>query len=76
MTPDALRAEMDRRGVTQSELARISGVGRSNLNDYLNGKGDLYVRTYVRLWVALTGDEPTLLRTQRNTQPERPDSCG
>jgi transcriptional regulator with XRE-family HTH domain len=65
MNQATLRAEMDRRGMTQAELSRISHVSRDKINRYLCGKGDLYVRTYVRLWVALTGEEPQIRPSTR-----------
>ena len=38
MFADNLRKQMVERGITQGELSRITGIGRSSISQYLSGK--------------------------------------
>ena len=39
---------MDHHGITQTELARLSGVPQPRVSDYLTGKRDIRVETLVK----------------------------
>jgi plasmid maintenance system antidote protein VapI len=49
----AIQAEMSRRGWTCSEIARRSGVARSNLSAILSGRRTMNVGTADRLMLVL-----------------------
>jgi transcriptional regulator with XRE-family HTH domain len=48
-----IRTELERRGWSQSELARQTGLLRHRVCEYLNGGRDVYAETLLRILDAL-----------------------
>ncbi len=46
---EQIRAAMESKGITQDELARLSGVTQPRISDILAGKKDPRISTYARL---------------------------
>ena len=40
MFADNMRKQMAAHGITQSELSKITGIGRSSISQYLSGKNE------------------------------------
>lgn len=57
---------MEARGVTQADLAEMTGMTRPRVNAYLRGHRDIYVDTLIRICKALDLDiKPTKRRKGR-----------
>lgn len=54
-----LREAMNSRGMSQSELSRVSGVEQYNLSKFLKGEREIVLRNALKLWPFVYGDIPS-----------------
>lgn len=63
-----LQLERIRRGVSQTELSRRTGIAQANLSNIENGKQDITVSTLLQICLALGVQPASVLNTPRRSQ--------